>query len=211
MRKTLVVLVATVLTTVLGAAPALARADVPANSSAFGQSRADWSRAWSQWFYGTPDNPVLSGGCGEMVGKVFMMVPPIESGVQVDCSIPKGVPVVFSHAGYTAWVPDDGDTGAELEQAAADFFGDPPSEVVVDGQQIPLTTTATGAFDLVSEAGSLYDVIFDLGTGPVLSAVVNQLTILRPMTPGDHTVTASVDFAASGGPIYDITYNITVG
>lgn len=187
-----------------------ARAGLPANSSAFGQSRADWSRAWSQWFYGTPDNPVLSRGRDEMVGKVFMVTPPIESGVQVDCSIPKGVPVVFSHAGYTAWVSDDGDTGEELKQVAANFFGDPPSEVVVDDQQIPLTTTATGAFDLVSEAGSLYDVIFDLETGPVLSAVVNQLTILRPMTPGGHTITTSVDFAASGGPIYDITYNITV-
>ena len=80
---------------------------------------------WLQSFYGGADNPVLSGGCGEMVNGVYMMVPPIDSGVTVDCSVPVGVPIVLSHAGYTAWYPDDGNTDQEIEDAASAFFGAP--------------------------------------------------------------------------------------
>ena len=164
-----------------------------------------------QWFYGDADNPLLSGECGEVVGHVFMMVPPTDAGLAYDCVVPKGIPIVFSHAGYMAWIPVDGNTDEELETTAAELFGDPPGQVVVDGQQVPLTTTATGAFDVVSEPGSLYDVIFGLGTGVVRSAAVLQLTMLHPLRPGHHTVEATVDFTGSGGPIYEARYSMTVG
>jgi hypothetical protein len=138
------------------------------------------------------------------------MAPPTDTDVSYDCAVPPGVPIVLSHAAYTAWAPDDGNTDQELEATAAERFGDPPGRVVVDGQQTSLATTTTGAFDVVSEPGSVYDVVFGLGTGEVPSAAVLQLTVLHPLRPGHHTIETTVDFGQTGGPVFDASYSITV-
>jgi hypothetical protein len=90
------------------------------------------------------------------------------------------------------------------------LFGDPDSSLTLDGRSVPLTTSQTGAFDVISQPGSAYDAVFGLGTGPIRTAVTGQFTVLHPLRPGEHQIVAHVDFNPTGGPIFNVTYNITV-
>ncbi|MEO8107549.1 MAG: hypothetical protein ABI720_09535 [Actinomycetes bacterium] len=194
----------------LAAPVAQAKTDaLPAQSHAFGASRAEWGRAYVQWDVGDSVNPVSSGVCGEMVNGIFFLVTTIEPDAHVQCDVPVGTPILIQHAGSYAWGPADGETDAELEAAARANFGDPDSSLTVDGRPVRLTTTETGAFDVTSEPGSAYDVDFGLGTGVIRTAAVEQVTLLHPLTPGQHEVIGRVDFGAAGE--FGVTYSLDVG
>jgi hypothetical protein len=63
-----------------------------------------------QWFLGDASNPLvaaLGGDCGEVMNGVFFMAAPIDVGVELDCDVPTGTPIVLSHAG---WFVTEGST-----------------------------------------------------------------------------------------------------
>ena len=212
MRKFLFAALTVLLGLALYAPPALAGSGtVPPQSHAFGNSRVDWMKAYTQWTFGDASNPITQPECGTIIDGAYFMNTPVAASTEYECDIPTGVPIVFVHAAYFAWVPTDGANAEQIEATAETLFAYGQSMVTLDGKRVPLTTTATGAFDVDSEPGSAYDTIFGLGTGSVLTAVVGQITILHPLPPGKHTIFAFVDFTPAGGPQFDVTYHLQVG
>jgi hypothetical protein len=116
---------------------------------------------------------------------------------------------VLSHAGWFTTEGIDGDTDAELEAAAAGGFDVIRNELSIDGQEVSTAVFSTGAFDVVAEAGSFYDVIYGLGTGPIRTALTGNVVVLHPLSPGEHVIEAAVTFADDNGD-YSATYNIQV-
>jgi hypothetical protein len=214
MSRRLAVLLACV-GVILLATPALAGPAMPVGSSAFGRSRAAWGQEWGRWALGDSSDPLIAslteGHCGDLVDGAFFMVPPIDVGVEVDCDVPLGTPIVFSHAAFFGWIPADGDTDEEIIASANVGFAPDSSEVTVDGRAVPLTAINIGAFDVESEPGSFYDAIIGLGTGTIRTTITGHFTILHPLTPGDHEVHAVADFTTIAGVAYSITYHIHVG
>lgn len=210
MRSRLIGAVVLLAATTLTVPVAQAKTDtVPPQSNAFGASRVDWGQTYVQWDVGDSTNAVSNGVCGELVNRVFLLVTTIEPDARVQCDVPVGTPILINHAGSYAWGPDDGETDAELTAAARAAFGDPESSLTVDGRPVRLTTTETGAFDVISEPGSAYDVDFGLGTGVIRTAAVAQFTLLLPMTPGQHEIVGHVDFGSLGE--FGVTYTLNVG
>jgi hypothetical protein len=90
-----------------------------------GHSYTDWTKAVGQFYLGDPSNPLiagLGGDCGQLRNGVFMMVGPIDVGVEFDCDVPAGTWIVLSHAGFFATKDVDGQTDAEIEAVAANGF-----------------------------------------------------------------------------------------
>jgi hypothetical protein len=79
----------------------------------------------------------------------------------------------------------------------------------LDGANIPLKEISTGAYDVISQKGSFYDTVMDLGTGPIRTALVANVVAIHPLTPGDHTIEAAVIFIGDGA--FSATYHIHVG
>jgi hypothetical protein len=61
----------------------------------------------------------------------------------------------------------------------------------------------------MSEAGSFYDTIYGLGTGPIRTALSGNVVVLHPLAPGDHVIEAAVTFTDDLGD-YSATYHIHV-
>ncbi len=208
-----VLAVATVLglALVIGAPPAVAGPVLPYNSRPHGVSYTGWSRMVGQWFLGDASNPLfaaLEGDCGELMDGVFFMAAPIDLGVELDCDVPAGTPIVLSHAGYFATQGIDGDTDQELEAAAATGFTASSNELSLDGQALPLREFDTGAYDIMSEPGGFYDTI-GVGTGSIRTAIRADVVFLHPLAPGDHVIEGAVSFVGDGE--YSATYHVHVG
>jgi hypothetical protein len=62
---------------------------------------------------------------------------------------------------------------------------------------------------VVSESGSFYDTILDVGTGPVRTALRANIVFLHPLSRGDHVIEGAVRFA--NGEAYSVTYHVHVG
>lgn len=209
MRRVVAIVGTIFLACALWTAPAYAGA-VPDKSHAFGNSRAGWAEEYTQWVFGDSSNPIVSGECGALVDGAYFLTTPTDINQEFECTVPLGVPIILSHAAYFAWVPTDGSTDDEIEATSVALFGSPKSSLTLDGRSVPLATTQTGAFNVNSQPGSAYDAVFDLGTGPIRTAVTGQFTVLHPLRPGKHQIVADVDFNPTGGPIFGVTYNIMV-
>ena len=150
--------------TAAGATPA-----APYTAHPHGHSYQEWLRLVGQFYLGDASNPLfgaLGGECGQLKDHVFYMAAPIDLGVELDCDVPTGTPIVVSPAGWFTTQGIDGDTDAELEAAADAGFVTSTDWLTLDGRSVPLETIRTGAFDVNSETGSFYDSILDVGTGP---------------------------------------------
>lgn len=215
MRRTLVSLVtAWFVVALLAVSPASAAPTLPSQAHPGGHTYETWLQSVGQWFLGDASNPLfagLDGECGQMIGGVFFMVAPIALDQEFQCDVPKGTPIVLSHAGWFATEGIDGDTDAELEQAADAGFVYWANSLSVDGTTIPLHTVSTGAYDVVSEPGSFYDQILGLGTGPIRTVVVGDVVFIRPLTPGEHVIQAAVTFTPESNGDYSATYHVHVG
>jgi hypothetical protein len=212
-RKLLAVAVAALLSVVaLNAPPAHAGQPLPSRSHAFGHSGAQWLRMVGQFYLGDASNPLLAGlqqgDCGAVRGRVYYMVAPVDVGMDLDCDIPVGTPVVFAPAAYFTTQGVDGATDAELEAAARAGFVTTTDRVTLDGRDLVLRTTDTGAYDVISEPGGFYDTVQGLGTGPIRTVIRGNLVVLHPLRPGEHTITAAVSF--TNGAEYSVTYHLHV-
>jgi hypothetical protein len=215
MRRKLVPFLAALVVMLLGGlAPAQAGPVAPFQAHPRGHPYQEWLRLVGRFYLGDASNPLiagLSGDCGKMIDGVFFMAAPIDVGVELQCEVPVGTPVVLSHAGFFATEGIDGDTDDELLAVAEAGFTTSSDSFSVDGEAIRLRTIHAGAFDVVSEPGSFYDTILGVGTGTVRTALVGNLTFLHPMTPGDHTIETEVTLTGPSGGEYSATYHVHVG
>jgi hypothetical protein len=213
MRRNVVVLtLALTLGLVAGASSAAAGPVLPYNSHPRGHSYASWTRMVGQWFLGDASNPLfgaLAGDCGEVMNGVFFMAAPIDVGVELDCDVPTGTPIVLSHAGWFSTEGIDGETDAQLEAAAIAGFVTSVNSLTLDGKALPLQPIDTGVYDVVSEPGSFYDTVLGVGTGDIRTALRANVVFLHPLTPGDHVIEGAVSFVGDGE--YSVTYNVHVG
>jgi hypothetical protein len=214
MRRNVIVLTLVLaLGLVAGASPAAAGPVLPYNAHPHGHPYASWTRMVGQWFLGDASNPLFAGlfdgDCGEVMDGVFFMAAPIDVGVELDCDVPTGTPIVLSHAGWFVTEGIDGETDAELEAAAVAGFVTSANSLTLDGKALPLQPIDTGAYDVISEPGSFYDTAVGVGTGPIRTALRANLVFLHPLTPGDHVIEAAVSFVGDGE--FSATYNVHVG
>jgi hypothetical protein len=213
MRRTVVPFLAVLVVTLIGGhAPVQAEPVVPYQAHPRGHSYQEWMRLVGQFFLGNASNPLiagLEGDCGELIGGAFFMAAPIDVGVEFECEVPVGTPVVLSHAGFFTTEGIEGDTDAELLAAAEAGFTFISNSLTIDGTDIRLRTISAGVFDVVSEPGSFYDTILGVGTGPIRTALVGNLVFLHPLPPGDHTIETEVTFTGSGGA-FSATYHVHV-
>jgi hypothetical protein len=213
MRRRVVPFFAVLVVTLIGAlAPAQAGPAVPFQAHPRGHSYQEWMRLVGQFFLGDASNPLiagLDGDCGDLIDGVFFMAAPIDVGVEFECEVPVGTPIVLSHAGFFTTEGIDGDTDADLLAAAEAGFTYTSNSLSLDGKAIRLRTISAGVFDVVSEPGSFYDTIAGVGTGPVRTALIGNVVFLHPLSPGDHTIETEVTFTGSGGA-FSATYHVHV-
>lgn len=170
-------------------------------------------RKVGQFYLGDSTNPLfaaLEGDCGQLIHGVFYMAAPIDLGVQLDCTVPAHTPIVLSPAAWFATRGIDGDTDHQLEAAAATGFATSTDWLTLDGRNVPLRTTVTGAYDVRSEPGSFYDAILGVGTGRIRTALVGNVVVFRHLSPGHHVIESAVSFVPAGNGDYSATYHITV-
>jgi hypothetical protein len=214
MRRRLVVLTAVLaLTLVASALPAHAGAVLPYKSHPYGHSYSSWMQMVGQWFLGDSSNPLiagLEGDCGELMDGVFFMAAPIDVGVEFDCDVPVGTPIVLSHAGYFATIGIDGETDEELQAAVEAGFTFTSNSLTLDGVALPLQAIDAGVYDVISEPGSFYDVILGLGTGSIRTALRGNVVVLHPLTTGDHEIESEVTFTGAGGA-FSAIYHVHIG
>ena len=168
-------------------------------------------RKVGQFYLGDSTNPLvaaLSGDCGQRIGGVFYMAAPIDLGVQLDCTIPAGTPIVLSPAAWFTTEGIDGNTDRQLEAAAVAGFNTSTNWLTIDGRNVPLRTTITGAYDVISEPGSFYDTILGVGAGPIRSALVGNVVTFRHLSRGHHVIESAVSFVGDGS--FSATYHIDV-
>jgi len=213
MRRNVIVLTLVLtLGLVAGASPAAAGPVLPYNAHPHGHSYASWTRMVGQWFLGDASNPLfaaLGGDCGEVMNGVFFMAAPIDVGVELDCDVPTGTPIVLSHAGWFSTEGIDGETDAELEAAAVAGFVTSVNSLTLDGKALPLQPIDTGVYDVISQPGSFYDTVLGVGTGAIRTALRANVVFLHPLTPGDHVIEGAVSFVGDGE--FSATYNVHVG
>ena len=192
--------------------PAHAGPAAPYQARPYGHSYPSWMRIVGEFYLGDASNPLfagLEGDCGEQIGKVFVMAAPIDVGLEFECDVDPGTPLVLSHAGFFATEDVDGQTDEELHAVAEAGFTFTSNSLTLDGRPLPLRTIDAGVFDVDSEPGGFYDTIFGV-TGPVRTALVGNLVILHPLSPGDHVIETEVTFTGTGGA-FSASYHIHVG
>jgi hypothetical protein len=211
MRRRFLLTTLVVITLVIAAQSAQAGLAAPYNSHPHGRSYPSWMRVYGQWLLGDASNPLvagLSGDCGEVRHGVFFMAPPIDVGLEFECHVPKGKPILLSHAGQFAFA-SAGETDADLEVLVQDLFVTTSNSLTLDGRELRLKPIDTNAYSVNSEPGSFYDAVIGVGTGPIRTAIRANLVFLHPLTPGDHVIEAEVHFAEGGGD-FSATYEIHV-
>ena len=189
------------------------RSALPSNARPRGHTYQEWARRIGQFYLGDASNPLiagLGGDCGQLIDGVFFLAAPIDVGVEFDCEIPVGTPIVVSHAGFFTFEDAELDTDEELIAAADEGFTFTSNSLTVDGVTVPLPTVHAGAFDVISESGSFYDSVVGVGTGPIRTALTGNVVFLHPLSPGDHTIEAEVTFPGDGGA-FSATYHLDVG
>ena len=212
MRRRILPILAVVGLLLIGVgAPAQAGPALPSAAHPRGDTYQEWMQLVGQFFLGDASNPLiagLEGECGQLIDGVFFLVAPIDVGLEFQCEIPVGTPIVLSHGGFFATEGIEGDTDEELLAAAEAGYSYTSNSVIIDGMAIPLRTVNAGVFDVISEQGGFYDAVLGVGTGPVRTALVGNLVFLHPLAPGDHII--EVEVTLTGGGEFSATYHLHV-
>lgn len=223
MRKLLIVVTALIATVVLAApAPAAPNGAFPLKARYMGYTALDVHRTFFRWVAGSATNTIFNGGCGEIVGGIYLAPVSVGTGTEAECDVPAGVAIAVSPAGTFSEIPTWGANDAEVIADAEATFGEVLfSELSVDGRAIdpaPWEISA-GAYDVVIETGSALDLFCEgvpdpckrdfVGGETVRMATVGQVVLLRPLTPGTHVIEFADRFSFS--PLLDMTLTLHVG
>ena len=213
MRRRILPILAVVGLSLVGVgAPAQAGPALPSAAHPRGHTYLEWMQLVGQFFLGDASNPLiagLEGDCGRLIDGVFFMVAPVDVGLEFECEVPVGTPIVLSHGGFFATEGIEGDTDDELLAAAEAGYTTVSNSLSVDGTAIPPQTVDAGVFDVISEEGSFYDAVLGVGTGAVRTALIGNLVFLHPLPPGDHIIETEVTLAGAGGA-FSATYHVHV-
>jgi hypothetical protein len=172
-----------------------------------------WQQRWMGWAFGGSANPLLTGICGEQVGKLFFLSPATELGAEADCRLRPGTPLLASPAGVIAWAPTNGQTDAELlaeRDAALVDLSDPA--VTLDGRALEVEDTLrfSDVYTIGLEPGNFIQTVDPAVLGDQTRvATAGWFLRLNPLPPGEHELVLSVDF--DGSPGAQITFHISVG
>lgn len=213
MRRTMLAGTLVALVLIVAAAPSAAKRGAnPAHSHAHGASLVTWQERWMEWTFGSSTNPLLTGVCGEQVGKLFFLAPATELGVEVDCHLPPGTSLLASPGGVVAWPPTDGQTDAEL-LASRDAFlmGLSDPTVTLDGRAVEVEDTfrSTDVYTIGLEPGNFIQTVDPAVIGDQTRlASAGWFVRLNPLSPGQHELVLSIDF--DGSPGAQITFHISV-
>jgi hypothetical protein len=211
-RKTALLASSIALVIVSSASAVHASAVSPFVAHPRGHSYETWNRMVGQYYLGDSANPLiagLDGDCGDLRNGVFFMAAPVDLNLEFECDVPVGTWLVLSPAGWFSTEGIDGDTDAELEAAAVAGFVTSIDWLTLDGRSVALTPIDSGAYDVISEPGSFYDVVYGVGTGPVRTALRANVVVIHPLRPGDHEIQSAVSFVGDGE--FSATYHVHVG
>jgi hypothetical protein len=194
------------------ASPAAAGGNaVPAKSHAYGASLLTWQQRWVQWAFGSSTNPLLSGICGEKVGRLFFLNAAIEPGTEVNCVIPTGTPLLATAGGAFAWAPTDGQTREELLASRdAAFVGITDPRATLDGRPLRVADSLrfSDVYTIRLEPGNFVQTV-DPGVPGDSTRVATAGWFVRitPLSPGQHELVLS---DVIDGTVFDVTFHITV-
>ena len=211
MRRRMLLLTSLTAVILLGSVtPSYAAAVAPYQSRPHGSTYQTWLRTVGQFYLGDASNPLfagLEGDCGQLVDGVFILAAPIAEGLEFECEIPAGTPVVLSHAGQFAF-RDAGQTDEELQAIVDELFEFTSNSLTLDGTLLPLKAIDTSAYNVIAESGSFYNAIIGLDPGPVRTVLRANVVFLHPLSVGDHVIEAKAFF--TDGEKFSATYLLHV-
>lgn len=171
-------------------------------------------KQWVRWALGSNTNPFLSEDlCGEKIGGVFFLVAAISPGVERDCTIRRGTPLLLSPAGTAFWAPTFGRTPAELfEFVDADFAGTANPSVTLDGAALSLDGALKTPDVYRSRVGQhsfirTVDPSFPAARRVTRIASKAYFLMIPNLSTGPHTLVLSVDYFDT---VLDATFHIRV-
>lgn len=192
----------------------LASVVIPPTSNAYGRSIVQWQESWIRWAFTTPgdENPLLNPTqCGEIVEGVFFLTAAIESGLEADCMIPVGMPILVPAAGTMgvqglhAKTPEQLLGGVQAKLDTLEF-----ARLSIDGFNVPLSGVLrfTSTYHAHFRRGNYFDQVGSPVHGNRLVASGGIFVRLRPLSAGEHTIMTADRF--SSADILDITFHMTV-
>jgi hypothetical protein len=199
--------VAGVILGVIGVAPSGAAQSDPwygVGEQVEGHPYAYWNAAWArfEWEPGGSASPLLHPqGCNHVVvGRVVFLPGPLK-GQRIACAIPAGDSVFVPTASVIALKATKQDTRASMRRVAGTAFTQTKVlDVTIDGKRIDARRfkNTTGFFLLRAKKGSPIGL-----TGSRTAIQSGYNFVLRPPSPGTHTVALHVRIADGGKTLYE--------
>jgi hypothetical protein len=208
--------------------------EAPAQS-VHGASYGEWAARWWQWALSIPaaDNPVLDGPCAtSQDGDVFFLAGNFGGDSTRTCTVPSGKALFFPVVNFICYPspenPDEGcstpATEAELTTCAQGGIDGVPTtmSVIVDGQELddPAAYVATSSQFSWTAPADEADYLFP-GIGPITANTCGiaegdrygvtdgYWIMMKPLSPGQHTVEFSGSIGATDPFTLHVSYDIT--
>ena len=207
-------LLALVTATSASAARPAIRGFLPASARPHGHSLVDISTAFNQWLYGTPagSNPNLEGECEQspLDSRIWFLPVSLGGESEVTCEIPTGTFLALTPGGWecSSLEPEPffGSNEAELRECVdAGFALLSYVEVSFNGT----TVTNLDEYVVTSRLDTLPpDNLLSADSGITMDK--GYFLVLRPLSPGAHTLRAYDEFGDLGFQA-GITYTPVVG
>jgi len=209
MKRTILCAAAALMMVAIIAGPAFAGGrEVPPGSNAYGASLETWMTRWGGWAFGSETNPLMNNVCGEVVDGAFFLEVSVNPGTaDVDCVIPRGVPVMGTPGGYIAW----NEPADVMKKETEDSFSTINNPVAtLDGRAISTDNTLriSDPFTIDLAPDSFIKVADPNVTGDTTQAVIGIWFLrLTPLTPGHHELYLADDV---DGDTWALNFHITV-
>lgn len=188
----------------------------PADSKPFGKSYPEWAATWLKFVFENPDR--LSDKTGALcavnqTGNVWILPGASSGEISRSCSIPNGTAILISPTeGFCnkQQSPSVGDNEAEIRKCAKeDVDEDTHSSTTIDGVKI------SNLHDVNRIQSILFDLKYPPGQGPYKTITDGVFLMLKPLSPGNHTLVQEAGSDKPGVPAdqawnYKVTYNLEV-
>jgi hypothetical protein len=144
-------------------------------------------------FSGLPGSPPFL--CVDLGG----VVAPIASGAtSVTCTVNPGTKIFVaawsSECSTLEPPPSFGSDEAQLRACARNLNnGITRTDVLLDGQPVPVTRVQSGLLRLNLPADNIFGARAGTGSPPYLSVADGWVALLHPLTPGTHTITLHIE------------------